>query len=78
MKIKIEPDKYYSAKATVDLGVLPWKNRMTFNKVLNQKHWAKILNPVIDRKDKLTRYYIKGSNIIKFLELWKKRQINQK
>ena len=69
MKTNVNPNEYYSANSVVMMGVLPWKSAMTFNKKLNDPYWISVFNPVVDQKEKVRRYYIKGENIIKFIEL---------
>ena len=64
---KINPDQYYSAKAVVDMGILPWKSAVTFNKKLDDKRWHKIFKPLVEQHESIKRYKIKGKNIIKFI-----------
>lgn len=66
--INIEPEKYYSAKAVVEMGFLPWKSRMTFTIKLSEKKWQDVFNPIIDQTRSRRRFYIKGDVIIKYIK----------
>lgn len=65
----IEPDKFYSAKAVTDMGILPCKSRKTFCKLLRTKKWANIFNVVEHKSTNSTRFYIKGIYIINYINL---------
>lgn len=65
----IDKEKYYSAKAVVDMQILPWKSRATFSKLLRIEKWSKIFNPIANTVGKRRRFYIKGEFIINYLKL---------
>lgn len=71
----INPDKYYSAKKVSQMGVLPWSSNMTFIKNLKDPYWAAIFNPIIEQKKNTKRFYIKGQNIIDFIQLAKEGKL---
>lgn len=72
---EINPNQYYSAKYLVDNKIVHWKSRMTFVKKLRERYMDNIFNPLIEKTDKSTRFYIKGEFIINYL---KKQNENEK
>lgn len=74
---QIDSEKYYSAKQVALMGILPWSSNMTFTKVLSNPYWADIFKPIVERKATNRRFYIKGENIIHFLQLAKEGKLNQ-
>jgi len=65
----IDSDKYYSARYLCKIGVFPWKNPITFNQRIQRENIKKVLKPIIEKNLKKNSYKIKGSNIIKFINL---------
>lgn len=74
-QIKIDKNKFYSGKAVADMGITPW-TRMTFYRLLNTPKWNAIFKPIADKKAILTRYSIKGENILHYIELQKRGKLN--
>lgn len=75
MNYKIDPNKYYSSRAILLMGILPWKSPVTFNIKLKDPKWIEIFNPIVEQKKIVKRYHIKGENIIKFLDLAEKGKL---
>ena len=73
---KIDPDQFYTAKNVVDMKILPCKSRATFYKMLLEPKWSKIFKPIVDRKNILTRYSIRGENIINYINLRDSGKLN--
>lgn len=71
----IDPEKYYSGYAVVKLKVLPWTTRRTFYKKLHNEEYEKILKPIYEKKEIMTRVFIRGENIIKFIEFLNEKNI---
>ena len=71
----IDVDKYYSAKAVTDMGILVIKSRKTFVDMLRREKWINIFKPITDVKGDRTMFYIKGSNIINYLNLKKANKV---
>ena len=76
-KINIDPDTFYSAKAVVDMKILPCKSRATFYKMLQEPKWANIFKPIAMKEKILTRYKIKGENILTYIKLEKEGKLNK-
>lgn len=68
--------EFYSAKKVVDMKVLPWKTRATFLKSLALEPWKSIFNPIIEKKAKRNRYFIKGADIVKYMKMHKDGEFN--
>ncbi len=66
---EIDPQKYYSATKVSKMGILPWSSVMTFTRALREEQWSKIFNPIVEKKDKSQRFYIKGENILAFIKM---------
>tara|TARA_R110000868_G_scaffold162400_2_gene393611 strand:- start:50 stop:286 length:237 start_codon:yes stop_codon:yes gene_type:complete len=75
-ELKIDPDKYYTAKSIVDSNLVHWKSRMTFVKKLREDKWNKLFNPIMEKAGDTIRFYIKGENIIKYKEYIKNENKN--
>lgn len=72
----INPTKYYSPRKLVAMDILPWKSAMTFKKKLGEPRWKQLFNPFTEIVNGQTVHRVKGSNIIKFIELTSQGQIN--
>lgn len=76
MNYNIDPNKYYSARAVLQMGILPWRSPVTFSmKLSTEQKWIDIFNPIVDQKNRVKRYHIKGENIIKFIDLAEKGEL---
>jgi len=69
--MKIDKDKYYTAGAVYQMGILPWK-RSSFYRALREPKWASVFSPIASKKKTKTMYYIPGWAIIKYVENAKK------
>lgn len=68
--------EYYSPRKLSLLGILPWSSHVTIAKRLNVSPWKEIFNPITEKKSGRIFKYIKGENIIKFLNMAENGQLN--
>ncbi len=72
----INLNTFYSPQDVIDMGIFPWKSRTTFIKILSQKRWQAVFNPIIEQKTERKRHYIKGSDLVKFMKMHKEGKLN--
>lgn len=73
----IDPNAYYSPRKLVVMKILPWTSTKVLSKKITEPRWNAIFKPIYDKTEKSTLTYIKGENIIKFLELQNSNKLNQ-
>lgn len=76
-KEKINPKKFYSSAAIIDMQLenFPWASKFTFNEKLNDPRWQDVFRPFIEQHKNSKTYKVKGENIIKFLKAVEKGDV---
>lgn len=72
---EIKPDEYYSASHIVKKGWLWMKTVLTLTAFLRSDEGKRVLKPLILKRGVVTRYRIKGSDIIETLNLMSKGEL---
>lgn len=72
MEHKVDTTKEYTIRDIIKSGLLPWRNYRTIGEMVRRDQKEEnILNVRIEGENKNTRYYIKGSNLLKFIKKYK-------
>ena len=63
-------EEYYSPSVLMRNNIFPWiKSTMTFMSIIKSERGRELFKPIIKESNKTKRYYIKGEDVIKVLEL---------